>query len=141
MLKNYKDALEHSVIFRSLEPEKLEIIFDKVSESVKEYKKGETINHEDDNCNALSVVLEGKVELQTVFPSGKVFTLVHLAPGDGFGEAVLFSSTHKYPVSAVSLGKSKVIEIPKEKLLDLFIECPQLMENFLSLLSNKLISS
>jgi len=139
MLSDDIQVLKESVIFKNIEEEKLNYIYSKISGSIKKYKKGETISHESDNCNELSVILDGKTELQTIFPSGKVFTLAQLSQGDGFGEAVLFSSTHKYPISVIALSNARIIEISKDKLMEVFTECPVLLENFLALLSNRLI--
>jgi len=94
---------------------------------------------EGDDCDNLGIIISGKVELQSIYPSGKILTLTQVLPGQIFGEAILFSKQHKYPVSVTAAEKTTVMFINKENIVHGLMHHPILLENFLSLLSNKLL--
>lgn len=104
----------------------------------KSYKKGEVIVHEGDPCTAIGIVREGTLELQTIYPSGKVLTLVRLNHGDIFGEAVIFGKEPLYPITVVAVTAVEIGFIYHDQLLDLFHHYPKALNNFLMVLSNKL---
>lgn len=104
----------------------------------KHYKKGEVIVHEGDPCTGIGIVKEGLVELQSIYPSGKVLTLVRLSKGEVFGEAVIFNENPKYPITAIAVSNVTVGYISKDAMMELFHEYPTALKNFLTVLSNKL---
>ena len=104
----------------------------------KKYKKGEVVVHEGDPCEAIGIVREGTLELQTIYPSGKVLTLVRLTHGDIFGEAVVFGKEPLYPITVVAVTPVEIGFIHRDGLLELFHNHPKALNNFLAVLSNKL---
>ncbi|WP_302542421.1 Crp/Fnr family transcriptional regulator, partial [uncultured Clostridium sp.] len=60
-----------------------------------------------------------------------------LNEGDVFGEALVFSKARTYPATVISLNESKVLFIDKSDILKIFTKEEKVLENFISLLSNK----
>lgn len=102
------------------------------------YKRDATIAIEGDKCDRLGIVLDGKIDLQNILPSGKVVTLIQFGPGEVFGEALIFSKQTEYPVTILSATASTIMFIEKKEVVFLLTHHPILLENFLGLLSDKL---
>lgn len=102
------------------------------------YKREAVIAIEGDPCDRLGIVLEGKIDLQNILPSGKVVTLIQFGPGEVFGEALIFSKQTEYPVTILSATPSTIMFIEKKEVVFLLTHHPILLENFLGLLSDKL---
>ncbi len=126
------------ILFKGFDKSLLESHIRSTYLSFKKFKKGHVIAHEGDPCHAIGIVREGTLELQSIYPSGKVLTLVRLNKGEIFGEAVVFGKDPVYPITVVALTDVEVGYIHKDGLMELFIHHPQALNNFLAVLSNKL---
>lgn len=104
------------------------------------YKKGQTIASEGQICTHIGIVRQGAVEVQTIYPSGKVLTHVRLVEGDVFGEALVFNPNNHYPVTIIAVEASEIGYINKEHLLEIFHDYPAALNNYLMLLSNRLMT-
>ena len=107
--------------------------------TIKKYPKGNVVVIEGSKCEELGILLEGLLEVQTLYPSGKLLTFVQLKPVETFGEAILFSKMNKFPATIEAIKDSKIMFIKKENLINCLTNCHKFMENFLELLSNKLL--
>jgi CRP-like cAMP-binding protein len=132
------DILKKSLLFRNLNEGQIEHLLNFIGMDTKSYSDKETLFLEDDPCDSIGVVIEGSVELQTIFPSGKVITHIELLPSDVFGEGLLFTAKNRYPISVHSKGYSKVLFINKDHLMHGLLHHPIMLQNFLALLSDKL---
>lgn len=133
------NSLKQCVLCRGLTDEDIESLFSVIGADYRRYDKDQLIASEGDSCEALSILLSGEVEIQNIFPSGRVFTLTKLSAGEIFGEAILFSNTHVYPISVIATSTTWVLRLTKEDLIKAFLLNDKLMLNYMSLLSNKLI--
>lgn len=138
-MKNLSESLTECMLFRNLRIENIEALLRFFKYKVETYKKNSLIAQEDDFCDSIGVVISGTVELQTIYPSGKVSTLTQLHPGNTFGEAILFASYSEYPQSVTSVTKSEILFIKKEEVVHMLTHHPIVLENFLTLISNKMI--
>lgn len=132
------EILKKSLLFRGFTDQNITHILSFIGTDSKKYSKNETVVLEEDLCDAIGVVLSGSVELQTIFPSGKVITHLELGPADVFGEGLIFSQINTYPISIQSKGNTEILFIKKENLIHGLLHHPILLQNFLTLLSNKL---
>lgn len=104
------------------------------------YKKGQTIASEGEICTQIGIVRQGAVEVQTIYPSGKVLTHVRLTEGDVFGEALVFNPNNHYPVTIIAVEACEIGYIRKDHLLEIFHNYPAALNNYLTLLSNRLMT-
>lgn len=137
-MKEYAKALEKCILFRHLNIDNIQSLLRVLEVKAETYEKESIIAFEGDQCTSLGIVVSGKVELQNIYPSGKVATLTTLNPGQCFGEAILFSDQDKYPICTVAKTKSTIIFIEKDSIMHGLTHHPILLNNFLSMLSNKL---
>jgi len=136
--KNY-DVLSQCYLFNGLDKENITIICKSLQNKVTHYKKGQTLFEEGESCLSLGIILKGKLELSTFFISGDVSNLITMGPSDIFGEAILFSPNDHYPISATALADVEVVYIDKQTLIDTMETYPKFLENYLGLLSKKLL--
>lgn len=130
-------TIKKNQLFIGLSDESIRNVLKEIKYYIKTYSKGEIIAHEDDECRSLSLVLSGVVEIQRLYLNGKYIVLNRLNEGDVFGEALVFSKARTYPATVISLNESKVLFIDKSDILKILTKEEKVLENFISLLSNK----
>jgi|LGVE01.1.fsa_nt_gb CRP-like cAMP-binding protein len=136
--KNY-EAISQSHLFNGLDGKEIIEICTELQYKIAPYKRGETLFDEGESCESLGIVLTGKIELSTYFISGDVSSLITMGPSGVFGEAILFSPNDHYPISITALTQAEVLYIDKETLIGLMEIHPKFLENYLGVLSKKLL--
>lgn len=129
--------IKENQLFVGVSDENIRNVLKEIKYYIKTYKKGEIIANEDDECRSLSLVLSGKVEIQRLYSNGKYIVLNRLFEGDVFGEALVFSKSKTYPATVIALGECTVLFINKMDILKICSNEEKILENFISLLSNK----
>lgn len=137
-MKTFIPMLQTCVLFQKFSDEELTALLGKLEHTLREFPKGTTLAIEGEPCDHIGVVLTGRLELQNLYPSGRAMTVTFLASGHTFGEAILFTPTHRFPITITASEASQVLLIPREALLKGLSENARLLENFLGLLSGKL---
>ena len=132
------ELLEKNDFFSCLNSEQISSIISKVKYTVKTYEKDSVIAMEDEECNSLGLILDGQVEVQRIYLSGKHIVLKRMTAGEVFGEAIIFSKINKYPATIISISKSNVAFIKKEDIIQLCILEESILKNFITLLSDKI---
>lgn len=132
------NILEQSLLFDGLNRSQIKHLLGFIDTQIQEFEKNSLIFLEEDLCDSIAIILKGTVELQTIFPSGKVITHMELGVAEVFAEALIFSTHHRFPVTVQTTAPTTLLLIKKEKLIHGLLHHPILLENFLKLLSNKL---
>ena len=112
---------------------------EKVNYTFLSYSKGEIIAIEESNCSKIGIITGGTVEVQKIFSSGKVITIGSLKVSDIFGEVIIFSNRNPSPATITASSNADVMFISKEDILKLCNLFPVFLNNFMSLLSNKIL--
>lgn len=99
--------------------------------------KGEVLVSEGDQCNGIGMIIDGQLALQKYSSSGDFATLELLGPNEIFGDDLIFGSRRTYPVTIEAVANSKVVFVSRELLITLLQETPGIMQNFLSILSDR----
>ena len=131
--------LRNNDLFKGLDIEEIEDILKNISFTKIKYRKGEIIAHEGEVCTSLGVILEGTIEMQRIYCNGKYIVIKKLSKGEVFGEALVFSERGFYPVTALAVNDCLIMYIKKEEVLSLCFQNKKILENFISLLSNKIL--
>lgn len=139
MLTKHYEVIQSCHLFKGMNKEEIEEICAQLQYKISKHQKGEIIFEEGDTCESLGVILSGKIELSTFFISGDVSNLITMNPGNIFGEAVLFSPKDSYPISITSVTKSEILFIDRQSLIDLMETHPIFLENYLGVLSRKVL--
>ena len=138
-MEQYREKISVSPIFRGIETRELNTILEKISNNIHKYNKNTVIANEGDPCDHFGILLEGHLEVQKAFPSGKVVTISTLEPLNTYAEAVLFSENNFFPSTIYAVTESRILIIPKNIFTVLLNQHERLMTNFLSVLSDKLL--
>jgi len=102
--------------------------------------KGEIIENEGDECKGIGVLLQGKLALQKYTSSGDFATLSLLEEGEMYGEDLLFGTSTQFPVTIEAVTNSKILLIPKSVLIPLMKTSFYLNQNYIKILSEKVVS-
>lgn len=131
--------LRNNDLFKGLDIEEIEDILKNISFTKIKYRKGEILAHEGEVCTSLGVILEGTIEMQRLYCNGKYIVIKKLSKGEVFGEALVFSEKSFYPLTALAVNDCLIMYIKKEEVLSLCFQNKKVLENFISLLSNKVL--
>ncbi|MDY4077570.1 MAG: Crp/Fnr family transcriptional regulator [Clostridium sp.] len=131
--------LRNNDLFKGLDIEEIEDILKNISFTKIKYRKGEILAHEGEVCTSLGVILEGTIEMQRLYCNGKYIVIKKLSKGEVFGEALVFSERDFYPVTVLTVKDCLIMYIKKEEILNLCFQNKKILENFISLLSNKVL--
>ncbi|MBC2581848.1 Crp/Fnr family transcriptional regulator [Clostridium sp. DJ247] len=132
-------TLKQCILMKEFNELEIEELLNNIHYSVASFSKGEIIALEGSRCSSIGIMLNGSVEVQKIFASGKVVTISKLTKGNIFGEVIIFSNKSTYPATITSAENSQVMFISKENILKLSTVNPKFLGNFMTLLSNKIL--
>lgn len=138
-MSDFFSELNRNLFFEGISEEEIVTLVDFNSCKVNNYEKGEIIAVEEDECTSLGLILSGVVQIVRIHSSGKQIVLKKLNGGDVFGEALVFSKEEEYPATVMALSNCSIVFIKKTEILRLCSINQKVLENFLSLLSEKII--
>ena len=106
--------------------------------AVENLNAGETLFTQEDEAENFYVVTSGRIKLVRYLEGGKTSTFEIIRTSEGIAEVSLF--TDVYPCTAIAEIDSEVIAYPKQELLQVLREHPDLTENFMAMLIEKIQS-
>lgn len=106
---------------------------------VKRYKKGEFIARQGDVCRSLYLLCSGQVLAQMVNDEGKQLTIEKLSGPLLLAPAFTFCTANRFPVNIEPENECEVVVINKVYFLEFIHHYPLAMENFIGLLSNRVL--
>lgn len=133
------NVLKKSVLFKNVDEDIISELLENISFTVEDYKAGDIIALQGDDCNSLGIIVKGNLEIHKPFASGQVVTINHFSEGNIFGEALVFSGIHEYPANIVSSDNSKVLYIYRQDVVELMTMNKIILNNFVSVLSNRIL--
>ena len=133
------DKLLKNEIFNEIDTDTIEQIISEVDYYINKYNSGEIIAQEEEECNALGFILSGNIEIKRIYSCGKEIILSKFGVGEVFGEALVFSKNHNYPATIEAIEESEIFYINKVDMIKLCSKYEKILENFMALLSNKVI--
>lgn len=138
-MKDIINKLMNNELFNTINEEALIKIMNNIKYSIVSYQRGEILFQEEEPCNAIGLIVDGMINIERIYPNGKSIIMSKFKVGDVFGEALLFSKTIKYPATIIALTDCKVLYLPREEVVRMFSLESKVMENFMMLLSEKII--
>ncbi len=131
--------LNKCILFKGFSTENIENMINSINYRIKSFNKGEVVAMEGSDCSSIGIVIAGSVEVQKIYESGKTVTIAKLEEANIFGEVIIFSNQNEYPSTIVSSSKTKILFISKENFLKLCNLNFMFLNNFMALLSNKVL--
>lgn len=118
-IEQYLDALAGLSLFEGFSKEELKSIFGSSSCEIKKYGKEQVIHLQNEVCNAMDIILEGKVAVQKIDEEGNVLTINVFSAPDIIGAHLVFSTNNIYPMTVVSDADTVILRLPKEMIIEL----------------------
>jgi len=118
-IEQYLDALAGLSLFEGFSKEELKSIFGASSYEIKKYGKEQIIHLQNEVCNAMEIILEGKVVVQKIDEEGNILTINVFSAPDIIGAHLVFSTNNIYPMTVVSDADTVILRLPKEMIIEL----------------------
>ena len=134
-----KNQLNNNFLFKGISSKEIERIFSYIKYSEVSYSKGQILFQEGDICENIGIIEEGIIQLERIYSSGKSIVLAKLSDGDVFGEALVISSKSFYPATVTAKSECKILFINKKEIIKICSDNEKILENFITLLSDKVI--
>jgi len=131
--------LSKSHLFDGVTINELELISKKTELKLIKYRSEEIIRSADEEANSMFLILEGTIKGVMEDIEGHVYQVEEFSESELTAPANLFSQQEYFPVSLIAKTDCKLLEINKQTILIMFGISRKLEENFLSLLSNKVL--
>lgn len=135
--QKYIHILKSIDLFKGFSENELLNLLNNPNSKITEHNKGEIIFSEDEECKALSINLDGTIEIQKIDALGKILTVSELLSGDTFGEILIFSDFRHFPMTVFSKTNSLVLHIQKDLVVTFCQTNRTFLDEYLKILSNK----
>ena len=109
---------------------------EQVSLKYHHFKKGETIFHEDDKCENITIVISGRITISSFTYGGNEVIYNTLLAGQVFGNNLIFSSDPYYRGDVIAKEKSILVFIYKKQLKYLLKNNEQFLDHYLKIQSD-----
>lgn len=129
--------LRRNPIFAALTDEQCADAFDRLSWSITDHDRGQTLLHQGEAYASLLVLVTGSVGTELCAPGGRVLQVETLAAPEAIASSILFSETRQMPVTVIAETPIRVLHIPRDSLLQLCDRCPQVIEPLLEDLGHR----
>ena len=135
-MTNFSLKLNNCILFKNKSDNEINQIVSKLNCIVKTFEENETIFSPSDQLDKIGIIIGGTVDIQKIFPSGKIVILERKKIFDLIGEDSLFSRMPFCHDNFVANNKCKILFISKYSLLETFSYDKDFMMNFLEAVSN-----
>ncbi|MCH3963165.1 MAG: Crp/Fnr family transcriptional regulator [Clostridium sp.] len=133
------NPLKKCILMKNFSDSEIENLLAGLPLTVDSYSRNEVIAIEGSSCSKIGIILSGIVEVQKLYASGKIITMSSLSEGNIFGEVIIFSNRNTYPATIISSTSSNIMFISKESILKLCSMHSIFLNNFMTLLSDKIL--
>lgn len=129
-------TLENCDLFKNRNFNEIKILLSKIDYRIEEFIENEVVFSTIQNSNKIGLILTGAVDVQKIFPNGKVVIIERKKSPEVIGDSSIFSNYEYYPNDICACKSSKILFISKSDLLFLFSLDKQCLLNFLESTSN-----
>jgi CRP/FNR family transcriptional regulator len=133
--KHKNDFIKRAQLFASLTDSEMNLIISKMA--VKQFKKNETILHEEDTNEYMYIILMGKVKVLRRTEDGKEIILAIHKSGSFFGEMSLIDGKTT-PASVMATEDSLIAIISKNDFFTIIFHQNKVTKNLLKILCSRL---
>jgi CRP-like cAMP-binding protein len=135
-MQKYINLIEGSPLLSHLPKEKTNLCLKDNSFRIKTYGKNSIIHFSGEVCLGLDIILSGHVAVERIDEGGSLMTIAEFFDGEILGGNLLFSKTPYYPMTITARQATVIVEIDKNRLLDLFSGNPVFLKNYLEFVAD-----
>ena len=129
--------LEYCPLFRGLQAEEIEQLFQRIQYQVKKYRVDELIAVSGEKIESQMIVIEGSVKGEMMDFTGKTIKIEDIHSPRPLAPAFLFGKNNKYPVNITANEKVTLLIIPRLSFVKMMQYNEEVLNNFLSIISNR----
>jgi len=133
---NIVKQIRSAHLFKSLTEDQFNYLFK--NSHIKNIIKGQFLFHQHDPFDTFYIQNTGIIKLFRLTPNGDEKIIDIIRPGQTFAEAVMFMGIKNYPVNAVALQDSQVIDIRASTYIEILQESADVCLNVMGILSQRL---
>lgn len=127
------------ILFKNIKSEDLLKSIENISYTKKSCRKNEIVALENEPCGGIGLVVDGILTIQKSNCHGSSIIIETLTAGDIFGEAVVFSNMSRYPATIICVQDASYVMVSHIEILKLCSNNKIFLNNFMNLLSNKIL--
>jgi CRP/FNR family transcriptional regulator, dissimilatory nitrate respiration regulator len=124
-------------LFKGVSVEEIEFILKTYHYRLKSFGKEEFAVFAGETCNDLPLLVSGCVRGEMNDSSGRMVKIEDILAPAVLASAFIFGPENKYPVDVIANEPSRIIFIPKDSLIKIFRDYPEILKNFLDDISNR----
>lgn len=136
-VRNYLEAVRKLDLFEHFSEEELRGLFNGLNHEVREFEKNQVIYLQNEVCQTLDIILEGKVSVQRIEEDGQILRIETFSGGNILGANLIFSTRNVYPMTVVSETNTLVIRMQKDLVLELGKSNMGFMAGLLKVISDR----
>jgi CRP-like cAMP-binding protein len=129
-------VLQKSALFKEKSFDEIEVLLSEINFRIGCFAANETIFSPVQNVEKMGIILSGTVDVQKLFPTGKVIVIERKKSSDMIAESSIFSRLDYYSDTFVACMPCQVLLLSKRNLLKLFELDDTILLNYLESVSN-----
>jgi CRP-like cAMP-binding protein len=133
------NQLANCSLFQGKSVPEIEQLLKKIIYRTATFQKNEVIFSPNQPADMLGIILSGTVDIQKVFPSGKLVMITRKTACDLFAEPSIFSRATHYPNQVSACKPCRIMLIHKNEVLKLLRRDETIMSNFLKSVSDSML--
>ncbi|MGM0652402.1 MAG: Crp/Fnr family transcriptional regulator [Bacillota bacterium] len=135
----YFEVLAGLDLFKSFSREELKARLEASGYEIKRYEKDQIIYLENEVCQSMNIILEGKVAVQKIDEEGNVLIINVFSAPEIIGAHLIFSTHNVYPMTVVADSKVAILRLQKELIIELGRDNPDFMVDLLQIISDRIM--
>lgn len=139
MIKKDLITVSKCSLFRRIPVPEVEDFLSTLHGRIREYKKDEILRFQGDPYPDLLIVLMGQISAEIINLDGKRIIIETLPEGSALATAILFATENHLPVTLTAMEAVRVLEIPRELVIQLIQKSRQFLENYLAETGDKVV--
>ncbi|SCY76112.1 Crp/Fnr family transcriptional regulator [Alkaliphilus peptidifermentans] len=132
--------LGNCTLFNHLSIDELTQLLSDITYNIKYYNKNQVVFSPHHSSDTLGIILDGSVDVQKIFASGKAVTVNRKFQYDLIEDASIFANIDYYPSSISTCENSRILLINKNNILKLFSKDEKIMFKYLQSVSNRVLA-
>ena len=135
----YIDTISHINLFGDFKKEELDKLYCSSKFEIKEYGKEQIIHLQNEVCNKIDIIINGKLSVQNIDENGNVLTIHVFSNMDILGANLIFASKSNYPMRVIASSTTTVLHLQRELILELCQTNLCFMSSFMKHISDRSI--
>lgn len=134
----YKDVLMRHPLFSCLSEEQYKEV--ETGIQTVELAEGEHLFEQGQQAERFYIIIDGRIKLYRLSPSGQEKVIEIIRPGQSFAEAVMFMERKRYPVNAQALCEVQLLSVNHKKFIEILNHSSETCFRFMADMSIRLRS-